>query len=131
MNHIEFEKRLMKMLLDGDDPVLEGLRYQYINTKVESREFTGSGFYTNFKIQDGIEPLLEGKNFQIGDLHASFNEIKEAFGFILFIKKGFLLMLEGYTLACDIWPVEYSNVILAYNGLEGKRDLVKLKAKWV
>jgi hypothetical protein len=80
MDHIEFEKSLMEMLLNGDDPVLEELRYQYNNTIVESREFTGAGFYTNFKIKDGIDSLVDGKNFQIGDVHASFNEIKEAFG---------------------------------------------------
>jgi hypothetical protein len=63
-------------------------------------------------------------------MHGSWNEIKEAFGFVLFIENGYLSFLEGYTLSSDIWPDEYSNVMLVYNGPGGTRDIEKLKTKW-
>lgn len=130
MNHDEFEKKLMNMLLAGNDPVLDGLRKQYLNSIVKTREFTGAGFYTNFELIGKTEPLSSSKTFQIGGIHASFNEIKEAFGFILFIEKGYLSFLEGYTLSSDIWPDDYSNVILNYNGPNRKSYLEKLKKEW-
>lgn len=128
MNHEEFEKKLMEMLLAGDDPVLEGLRFQYRESTVEPATFTGAGFYTHFKIKPGVAPVAGGKTFQIGDINASFGDVSEAFGFILFIKNGYLLMLEGYTLSYDTWPGDYANVTLVYN--DGKRELQKLRASW-
>jgi hypothetical protein len=134
MNHAEFEKKLIEMLLAGDDLVLKGLRNQYLNSKVESREFTGAGFYTDFKTESNIPPVAKGKSFQIGDVFASMGNIKAAFGFILFIEKGYLSLLEGYTLSSDVWPNEYSNILLDYHWigdrLENQRDFEKLRAKW-
>jgi hypothetical protein len=130
MNHIEFEKILMDKLLAGDDPVLEGLRNQHHNSVVESRKFTGAGFYTHFKLKKCVNAVTEGKSFQIGDVDASLKEILEAFGFILFIEKGYLSVLEGYTLSSDCWPDDYSGVLLKYDGLNGIRDFDKLKMKW-
>jgi hypothetical protein len=130
MNQIEFEKLLMEKLLAGDDPVLGGLRDQFQNSIIESRKFTGAGFFSYFNVNIGIGPVADGKTFQIGGVHASFNQIKEAFGFVLFVKHGYLSMLEGYTLTSENWPSEYSNVILKYNGSKEKRDLDELRAKW-
>lgn len=130
MEHEEFEKKLMEMLLKGQDPVLGGLRKQYSDSLIESSRFTGAGFFTHFKVKTGTTPVAGGKTFQIGDMHASFNDIKVAFGFILFIEKGYLSFLEGYTLSSDVWPDDYSDVILSYDGPNGKRDFEKLKQNW-
>ena len=131
MNHEDFEKKLMEMLLDGDDLVLEELRNQYHNSIIESRKFTGAGFFTHFKVKKGIPPVAEGKSFQIRDIRVTADSVTGAFGFILFINEGYLSMLEGYTLSTEVWPEDYSNVVLSYFGLRGLRDLEKLKKKWV
>ncbi len=130
MEHTDFERQVMAKLLAGDDPVLEALRHQYSNSTVESTEFTGAGFYTKFKVKSGIPAAAGEKTFRIGDVHGDTVDIKEAIGFVLFVKNGYLSMLEGYTLASDIWPNEYENVILQYNGIGKGRDLESLKAKW-
>ncbi len=130
MDHLEFEKKLMETLLAGDDPTLEGLRHQYLNSNVKKRQFTGAGFFTNFSVKDGIEPVAKGKTFQIDDIDASMGSAEGAIGFILFVEKGYLSMLEGYTLSSDVWPDDYSDVSLVYLGPGGKRDLEKLKAEW-
>jgi hypothetical protein len=130
MNHIQFEKKLMEMILAGNHPILEELRNQYLTSTIESRKFTGGGFYTHFRIKNGTKPLVGEKTFQIGDVDASLGDIKEAMGFVLFIKNGYLSFLEGYTLTIDTWPNDYSNVSLIYDGPEGTRDLKKLETKW-
>ena len=130
MNHEELEKKLMEMLLSGDDIVLEELRIQYNNSVVESREFTGVGFFTNFNIIPGILPLANSKNFVFGDINATIEGTKNSLGFILFVRDGYISMLEGYTYGSDKWPDNYSNLVISYFGPEGKRDLQKLREKW-
>jgi len=76
MNHAEFEKKLINMLLNGDAPVLKGLMNQYNNSSIESTRFTGAGFFTDFKVQSAIAPVAGGKSFQIGDIGATLNNIK-------------------------------------------------------
>ena len=130
MKQLEFEKKLMVMLLAGDDPILEGLRYQYDHSVVESRKFTGAGFFTHFKIKNGNIPVANAKSFQITDVGVTLNGVKNAIGVVLFIENGFLSFLEGYTMVLDFWPEQYSNVVLEYIYEGGKRDLAELKAKW-
>ena len=130
MEHIELEQKVMDMLLAGDDPVLEELRNQFFDSKVEHRDFTGVGFFTGYQVREGIPPVLNAKNFEIDDVIASHETLKFPFGFILFIRNGYLSTLEGYTFGDDTWPENYINVILKYNTPDGKRDVQKLRAQW-
>lgn len=129
MNQQEFEKTVMKMLLRGEDPVLMSLRDQYHNSIFVNREFSGAGFFTRFKIKKGVPPLADKQNFEIGDVDVNLGNIKNAIGVILFIRNGYLSMLEGYELVMETWPDYYSDPVLEYDGKDGKRDYEKLKAK--
>jgi hypothetical protein len=129
MEQLEFEKLCMDMILKGDNAVLEGLRAQYLNSVFYEREFTGAGFYTRYKINVEIPAVASGKTFQITDVFGNVGDIKNAIGLILFIKDGYLSMLEGYTID-SVWPQDYSKVTLLYNGQNGKRDFNKLERKW-
>ncbi|MGE5417597.1 MAG: hypothetical protein ACM3UZ_12745 [Acidobacteriota bacterium] len=129
MTIIEFEKILMTMLLSGDDPILKGLREQYERCTVESREFTGAGFYTNFVVDFKQNPVAGGKSFQLGDVNGNIKGILDALGFVVFIKDGFLSFLEGYSNLVDFWPEDYSGIELTYDsGLN--RDIGKLVQTW-
>jgi len=131
MNQEEFEKKVMDMLLAGDDLVLGELRQQYENSTVASRKFDGAGFYTDFKVREGIPPVKEKKRFQIGDVRISMNGVKDAVGVVLFVENGYLSVLDGYSSALDDWPDKYSNVILEYMSADGNRDLNDLRKSWV
>ena len=120
----------MEMLLAGDDPVLEGLRNQYLNFKVKSRRFTGAGFYTSYRIPTGIPSVAGGRNFDFSDVSASQGSIDPAMGFVLFVRDGYLATLEGYTFLLDEWPSDYVNITLYYAETGGPRDLKKLRARW-
>ncbi len=130
MNQIEFEKRVIEKILMGDDPVLDCLRHQYKNAIVESRKFTGAGFYTYFKIIQETEPVTPRKTFQISDVLASLKGMKAALGFNLLVKEGYIAWLEGYTLSSDIWPDDYFEVKLYYFDADNNRNMEKLKAVW-
>ncbi len=130
MEHIEFEKKVMDMLLDGDDNVLKELRNQFLNSKVEYREFTGVGFYTGYQINENIPPVLNGKSFHFGDVLAYFENDEWPLDFIIHGKNGYLSQLEGVAIQGP-WPEDYSKVTLKYSTPDGKRNLSKIRSAWL
>lgn len=58
-----------------------------------------------------------------------YNGISSAIGFVLFVKDGYLQMLEGYTNAIDAWPQNEKDIILSYDSGE-IRDFDQLQQKW-
>jgi hypothetical protein len=130
MEHVEFEKILMKMLLSGDDEVLNKLRKQYEVAKIESREFSDAGFYTSFLVENRNDLCIMNKSFHIGDVDGNIDGIEGAVGFILYVKNGYITLLEGYTNAVDTWPKSYDKIVPSYDSGE-IRNVKKLRTKWV
>ena len=120
-------KKLLEKLLQGENLILQELRSQYKNSTV-SIEFTGVGFFTDFNVHN-CKPIANGKYFQIGDINAFIDGDDSKIGFILFIKNGFLSLLEGYTISLNEWPEEYNNIVLKYNDND-IRDLEELRKIW-
>jgi hypothetical protein len=124
----EFEKIIMGKLLSGTDPILEILRTQYSTAEVKSREFTGTGFYTNFQLDKNLPKVTGKQNFHFGDLKVDIRGIRSGLGFVLFIADGYICYLEGYTYD-DPWPEEYDILNICFEAGD-KRDLDKLKNIW-
>ncbi len=105
MKHKELADQVMKMLLSGDEEVLSTLRKQYETAVIVSEEDTGVGFFICYQVDSTIRIGEEFKaTFQIGDIDGEVDGIDGAVGFVLFIKDGYLTMLEGYTNVIDKWP---------------------------
>lgn len=129
MNHAELADRVIEMLLSGEDYVLSILRQQYKNARIISEECNNVGFYINYQIDDApIIPNEYNGTFQIGDLNGTVDNIDSAVGFVLFIKNGYIIMLEGYTNTLDQWPESDSQIKLQYDSKQ--RDYVSLRKKW-
>ena len=129
MTHEDFERKLMNMLLCGEDSVLKKLRKQYTMSEITSREFTGVGFYTNFFVNTN-DFHVDKKSFQIVDVDGTIDGIEGAIGFVLFIKDGLISFLEGYTNTIMKWPDSYDDVILVYN-TGHHRDIEALRSHWI
>jgi hypothetical protein len=69
------------------------------NAIITKREFTGVGFYSYFHIN---QSEMYGNDMQISDVGAKINDRIQV-GFLLFVKKGQLDLLECYTYG-DPWP---------------------------
>lgn len=104
----EFEHAVMQKILEEDTSVNRILREQYKKTHVASRDFTGVGFFTDFHLPENIVKVSEPVEYAYGDVHCDLNGA--LCGFILFIKDGVMICLEGYTYG-ELWP----NVITSYN----------------
>ena len=109
----DFEKKLMLMLLAGNNFTLSELRFQYENSQVKFREFTGVGFFTHFSTKSEIKPLAK-RNFEFGDICGDLGGTKCAMGFFLFVRDGYLDWIEGFTFSIDEWPDNYFGVDLYY-----------------
>lgn len=128
------ESQVLEWLLSGEAPVLALLRDQLATSRVQSRDFTGVGFYLNIELpttNKRIHEVLEVKqDFCFGDVGAYLeadDRIQEV-GFLLWIKNGYLDSLEAYTYGLEKWPEEVNSFRLFYFG--DKHDLDDLRRNW-
>jgi hypothetical protein len=106
--HEIFEKKLMDMLLAGEQELFVKLRKQYEVAIVTDREFTGHGFFTGFKVP-GQSLSIDNRSFTLYDVGIDYNGEEPGCGVTLFIENGFIECLEGYTFT-DNWIEDYDRV---------------------
>ena len=119
MQHEEFEKTVMNMLLEGSDARLEILRKQYLSSKIIKQEFTGGrGFFTTFDVS--IKMSTESFNGRIDDVYAKITDNMggviegEYLFFILYVTNGKIDTLECFTTTTYDWDYNYDNAIIEY-----------------
>ena len=125
---LELEKEVMIKLLDGTDDTLKVFREQYYRALVKKREFSVMGFFTLFEMPED-SPLSEPPmSIQLGDVVGQLDGVKNGIGFVLFIKNGFIQMLEGYTYGDEKWPKNFTEFKVSY--ISGSnRDVKKIWEK--
>ncbi len=101
----ELEKNVIKAILKSNDKndMREKLFCQYKGLCVKKRTFTNVGFFTEFYDCDDIF-LCEGiESLRLGGIHAEVSNLKYGAGFVLYIKNGRIVLLEGYCYD-EKWP---------------------------
>ena len=89
------EAAVLEKLLDGDHPILVGLRAQLAGSVVAEREYTGVGFFTTFAVNATARPISVS-SLRFGDVEATIAGLQHGAGFVVFVDGGVLTMLEGY-----------------------------------
>ena len=118
------EDGVMEMLLAGDDPKLSCLRAQWSASTIVKRTFTGAGFFVDFAIPADLPRLQLDETSHFGDVQAEIEGLQHGAGFVLFVSKGALDYLEGYSYD-ESWPTDIGCFQLSYpNGKQ--RDLTTL-----
>jgi hypothetical protein len=121
------ETEVLQKLLEGDHPVLEKLREQIPGLSVNAREHTEVGFFTKFTVRDGALPATSAPdNIKFGDVEAKIAGLEHGAGFLLYIEKGFLYMLEGYSYE-ERWPRVINDFSLKYSIANRSAELAKLE----
>lgn len=100
------------MLLAGDDPALQILRTQAEAGSLDRRDSTGAGFFLSFRIPPSA-PTLDVDDFHFGDVDADIEGMRYGAGFVVFVRKGRLATLEGYSYG-EPWPVNIQRFRLSY-----------------
>jgi len=106
----KFESEVMQRIIREDLLISDLLEKQYRVAKVINRHFTGVGFFTYYEIFDKNLKLTERLNFEMGIVQARIDGLAHGMGFILFVREGFIDMLEGYT-----YGEPWSNTVVAYS----------------
>lgn len=119
------ESAVLQKLLDGEHPVLEALRKQVRALSVVERQQTKTGFFVKFSTPQ-TDPAPTGqKEVRFGDVQATIDGLSHGAGFLLYVDKGFIRMLEGYSYE-EPWPDHIVGFALTYSKKDRTRELSKL-----
>lgn len=110
----KIEAAVLEMLLAGDHPAATALRPQLGGLRVTSREFSGVGFFTEFAQEGDPVHACPPLSLAFGDVVAEIDGLPHGAGFVLFVEKGFIVMLEGYTYGGEAWPDDPGRFSLSY-----------------
>ena len=100
----DFESQIVSALLNGTDPVLEGLRAQFTGALVSRREFSGVGVFTYFSLKSPVQ-TVEPENFVLDDVHLDVFGTDNGASAMLFVRHGVVDFLEVVAVTGD-WPKE-------------------------
>jgi hypothetical protein len=116
----DLEKAVLEKLLTGEAERDRVLQRQIPALRVTERKMTGVGFFTRFSLPDEAEKLPEEASFHVSDVAAELDDLKHGAGFVLFIKKGRIDMLEGFTYD-EPWPQKINSFHLYFDGTSNRR----------
>lgn len=115
----------MRLLLAGEDPVLNLLRKQSKGIISVLREYTGAGVYMTFTLADDVPRLSGQPSFVFGDVVADIEGLQLGAGFLLFVRNGLLHMLELYAYE-DSFPTSIGQFSVRYENGE-VRNIAELR----
>jgi len=121
------ERSVIEQLLCGDDPMLKALREQFHESKASMRELTGAGFFTKIHVPANMQAVPQ-RSFKLGDVEAEIDGLEHGAGFLLYIEKGQLHMLEGYSYD-EAWPSVIRSFKVSFTP-GPDRDMPSLRKIW-
>lgn len=111
-DQIAFERRLLLKFVDGKDNTFALLRKQADSVTTTRRRMTESGFWVEYRV-DTSEYNVSDRDFHLGDVFGTSNELHNGIGFVLFVRDGQIKAMEGYTFD-EKWPKQLDNIDLKY-----------------
>ncbi|KHD06939.1 hypothetical protein PN36_30155 [Candidatus Thiomargarita nelsonii] len=100
----DFESKLIDALIK-DDPEEETIRNQLVNARVEKREYTGVGLYTDIIVSENNKKISKSNRYiqETPKAHLVHPKLKDGAGALLWFNEGYVSTLECYTYEGD-WP---------------------------
>ncbi|HEY3859158.1 MAG TPA: hypothetical protein VGM47_06035 [Gammaproteobacteria bacterium] len=123
MDFSELEKKVLDVFLTENDARYPQLRNQIKAASVNSRKFTGVGFFTVIELPPDVPKLPRDSYFFIGLVCAVYEGVvgNPALGFALFVQDGRLKTLEGFTYERGWSPdVDINDFKLSYHRNTGR-----------
>ncbi len=94
--------------------ISEQLECNY-DTYVKERELTGVGFYTSYVNSSLLNLSNRSDSFKytniVGNTFTMGKDIESDIGFVVYIEKGYLVLLEGFTYF-EYWPELISKIAI-------------------
>jgi len=102
----ELEKLLIRQFLEDEKIEIAKRKVNLDLIEVSARELTGAGSFTQLKKCDELKVSSINHSFKWGKLGAKLNSEKIDTGYLIYIEKGYIDTIEGYTYGGDDWPEE-------------------------
>ena len=105
----ELEKLVLKSMLDDPElkPVVSAVNFDALT--VMERDFTGTGFFTEFERSNGLKLFQDGVSMRWGKVGARLNANKLETGYLVYVDDGYMTTIEGYTYG-DEWPDQITTI---------------------
>lgn len=100
---------LEKFLTDKDLSALMS-RVDLDAVKVAKRSLTGVGFFADFERNEALHVFGDMRSVRWGKVGARLNAERIETGYLVYVDKGYLTGLEGYTYGGQEWPDEITDV---------------------
>lgn len=114
----------LDLLLAGDNYILDELRNQRTRILTTALEVTGRGFFVYYTMASDVKPITSPCHFELGDVIAGIKGLEYGMGFILFVRNGYMKMLEGYTYEENFTNAENVKYITYSHGKD--RDMMSI-----
>ena len=101
------EKTVIDAILEKQGDPFDAVRAQLQYATVSARRFTGVGFFTDFVIPPDAPVRRDLADTTFGDIGADLPTLKHGVGFLLFVRRGTITMLEGFSYD-EPWPDDVS-----------------------
>jgi hypothetical protein len=105
------ERAVVDKLLDNSGEPFDTIRKQLSHATIVGRQFTGVGFFTEFAVASDAPVGRDLADISLGDVGAEIPGLKNGAGFLLFIRRGVVSTLEGYTYD-ETWPASTDDFTL-------------------
>jgi hypothetical protein len=92
------ERTVLAAICETHSADRAALEAQLSTATLLSRENTGAGFYTRFKVERGPSRAIKGERSRAGP-GTKIDGLEHGMGFILWLKEGYADCLEGYSYA--------------------------------
>lgn len=119
----DLERAVLEKLLDGDHPILAALREQMAGVRLKRREHTDAGFFCDLDAPPPV-PEIAHVACTLSDVEAKLGGVSHGASFVLMIKRGRLVLLEGITqdgpwpAAVDSFELDYASQPRDLSGLD-------------
>lgn len=101
LNFTKLEIETLARLEASFGDVVPGLAAQLTNAKPVSRENTGTGFFTDIAVDRSAVPPMTEAPSPLDGPEVRVGKMSSALGLLLFIKNGYISLLEGYSIAAE------------------------------
>lgn len=96
---------MLRLLLDQSGEPFALAAAQLARVVAAERELTGVGFFRHFSLPAAAPVSRNLLDSTLGGVHGAHPDLKAGAGFLLFIRRGMIALLEGFTYA-DEWPCD-------------------------
>jgi len=107
---LSLENEAMMMLMESDKENFEVLLEQYCNATVIERRFSGSGFFTDYRVSGDMPRVRQKEKGPMRSVFGKINGLEIGVGFLLFLSEGLIDTLECH----EYDSIDFPDVITGY-----------------